>query len=123
MWWEHGLEEEEFSEPEPGSRPLARPKEGEYVRSDFVHGVYTWGGIAFNPNEQEHWDMYDEWKDKLKRDSIAKSSLIKIWEISSGTYFTKGKLAELGLYVKEKGVDVVFVNAQLTPMQIWKLEK
>ena len=45
-------------------------------------------------------------------------------KVSSTTYFTKGVLNELGLYIKEKPeVNVVYVNATLTSMQQKKLEK
>lgn len=55
--------------------------------------------------------MYDEWKNELLRESVAKSSLIKVRKIHSGTYFTKGKLNDLGYFIKENtGINVVFVN-------------
>ena len=69
-------------------------------------------------------DMYDDWKNDLRRESMAKSSLIKVRRIHSGTYFTKGKLNEIGYFLKEKDdVNVVYVNTQLTSLQQKKLEK
>lgn len=45
-------------------------------------------------------------------------------KVSSSTFFTKGKLNELGLYIKEVGdINVVYVNSSLTAIQIKKLEK
>jgi len=49
--------------------------------------------------------------------------MIKMRGVSSGTFFTKGKLNQIGAFIKETEVDLVFVNATLTPLQIKKLEK
>jgi 50S ribosomal subunit-associated GTPase HflX len=74
--------------------------------------------MEFDGQDDESMDMYDEWKNELLRESVAKSSLIKVRKIHSSTYFTKGKLNELGFYLKEnKRINVVFVNAQLTALQ------
>lgn len=68
--------------------------------------------------------MFDEWKNELIRESVAKQSLIKLRRTHSGTFFPKGKLNELGFFLKEhEDVNVVFVNAQLTSLQQKKLEK
>jgi len=37
-------------------------------------------------------DMYDEWKNELLRNSLAKSSLVKIRQPSSSYLFGKGKV-------------------------------
>jgi len=59
----------------------------------------------------EEIDMQDEWKNELIRESMAKSSLIKVRKIHSGTFFTKGKLNELGYFLKENDhINVVYVN-------------
>jgi 50S ribosomal subunit-associated GTPase HflX len=63
-------------------------------------------------------DMYDEWKNVLLRESVAKSSLIRVRKVHSSTYFTKGKLNELGYFLKDNSdINVVFVNATLTSLQ------
>lgn len=41
-------------------------------------------------------DLGHEWRNKIIRNSIAKSSLVKVPRIHSITFFTKGKLAMLG---------------------------
>lgn len=62
-------------------------------------------------------DLQDEWKNELLRESVAKSSLIKVRKIHSGTFFTKGKMNDLGYFIKEnKSVNVVFINSQLTAL-------
>ena len=67
--------------------------------------------------KDEEADLYDEWKNELLRESIAKSSLIKVRQIHSSTFFTKGKLNELGHFLKEnKSINVVFVNSTLTAL-------
>jgi 50S ribosomal subunit-associated GTPase HflX len=61
--------------------------------------------------------MYDEWKNELLRESVAKSSLIKVRRIHSSTYFTKGKLNDIGFYLKDNPeINVVFINSQLTAL-------
>ncbi len=67
--------------------------------------------------QDDSYDMYDEWQNVLLRESVAKSSLIKVRKIHPTTYFTKGKLNDLGFFLKEhKGINVVYVNATLTAM-------
>ena len=92
-----------FSEPEEDVKVVKEKpiKNGDYIYTDLVDGVYYWGGIAFSAEDTKN-DLYDEWKDVIVRDSLAKASLIKTWNVASGTFFTKGKLNELGLYIKEK---------------------
>jgi 50S ribosomal subunit-associated GTPase HflX len=74
--------------------------------------------------DNEDYDMYDEWKNELLRESVAKSSLIKVRRIHSSTYFTKGKLNDLGYFLKDnEDINVVFINSTLTALQQKKLEK
>lgn len=70
------------------------------------------------------YDLYDEWKNELVRESVAKSSLIRVRKIHSSTFFTKGKLNDIGYFLKEnKDINVVYVNNTLTALQQKKLEK
>ena len=74
-------------------------------------------------NDAEY-DLYDEWKNELIRESVAKSSLIKVRKIHSSTFFTKGKLNDIGYFLKDnKNVNVVFINSPMTSLQQKKLEK
>ena len=71
--------------------------------------------MEFDSQDDESYDLYDEWKNELLRESVAKSSLIKCRKIHSTTFFTKGKLNDLGYFLKDnKRINVVYVNAQLT---------
>jgi len=55
---------------------------------------------------------------------VAASCVIKCRKINGTTFFTKGKLTELGYFVKDNTeINVVFVNTTLTSMQQKKLEK
>ena len=66
-------------------------------------------------DEEEDNKETDEWKNVELRDSFARSSLVKVRKIHSSTFFTKGKLNELGFFLKEqKDVNVVFINTTLT---------
>jgi len=99
--------------------------DGDYVYTPCFQGVYWKGGVivdAFASSEEEE-DLYDEWHDKLKRESLAKNSLIKVKAISGSTFFTKGKLLEIGEYIKDTKPDIVFMDTLLTPLQQNKLEK
>ena len=74
--------------------------------------------------DNEDYDMYDEWKNELLRESVAKASLIKVRRIHSSTYFTKGKLNDLGYFLKDnEDINVIFINSTLTALQQKKLEK
>lgn len=95
----------------------------DYVYTPHFQGVYWNKGIILDVESDED-DFNDEWKNKIVRESKAKSSLIKVKRTSSGTFFTRGKLNEIGQYLKSLDhVDVVFINTMLTPMQIKKLQQ
>lgn len=74
--------------------------------------------------QDEEADLFDEWRNELIRESTAKSSLIKVRKIHSSTFFPKGKLNELGFFLKDNSsINVVFINTTLTALQQKKLEK
>ena len=87
-----------------------------------MQGVYWKKGLIVDTHEEE-FDLYDEWKNQLVRDSMAKSILINVRNVSSSMFFTRGKLNEIGQYIKTQTVDVVYVNTMLTPLQQKKMEK
>ena len=74
-------------------------------------------------------DLHEQWAkgerervfgadDDWRNETLAGSCIVKCRKISSTTFFTKGILNELGLYIKEKeDINVVYVNATLTSMQ------
>ena len=99
-----------------------RPENGQYVYGESIQGVWWKNGIIPDLDE-DNASIYDEWKNEKLRDCIARSSLMKLRNISGGTYLTKGKLNEIGDFVKNENIDVVFVNDTLSPMQINKLQK
>jgi hypothetical protein len=68
-------------------------------------------------HDNEEISLEDEWKDALLRESVAKSSLVRVRKIHSGTFFPKGKLNDLGFFLKEnKDINVVFINTTLTAL-------
>jgi hypothetical protein len=126
---EDGEDEKSISDDEYGSDGYMRPevakktlKDGDYVYTPEMQGVYWKQGII-NDTKEEQIDLYDEWKNTLIRDSMAKSCLINMRRVSSSMFFTKGKLNDLGLFIKSKPIDVVYVNTMLTPIQQKKMEK
>ena len=96
-------------------------KDGDYVYSVGWQGVYWKGGLILDLNEE--WDKAgresvfgpdEDWRNE----SLASSCIVKCRKVSGTTYFSKGVLNELGLFIKEKpDVNVVYVNATLTSMQ------
>lgn len=82
-------------------------------------------------------DLFNEWKNKIIRNSLAKSSLIKIKQTKTNSFFTKGKvliklnkflnnnnkLYSIAEYVKETQTDALFINTELSPKQVKTLEK
>ena len=61
-------------------------------------------------------DLANEWRNKIIRKSIAKSSLLKVKKIHASNFFTKGKLIELGEFVAENNINAIFINTNLTPL-------
>ena len=70
------------------------------------------GGIILEFDEDDDdGDLYDEWKDQLQRESVAKSCLIKVRKVHSSTFFPKGKLNDLGYFLKENpDINAIFIN-------------
>ena len=99
-------------------------RDGDYVYGPAVRGVYYRGGVILDFDEDPSQNEFDEWRNANLRESIARSSLVRCRRISSTNFFTKGKLNELGMLLKEQEqVNVVFENTSLTAVQIKKLEK
>ena len=97
--------------------------DGDYVYAPGLQGVYFKGGLILDFVDDVQ-DEEDEWKDINMRESVARSSLIRCRKTSSTTYFTKGKLNELGLFIKDDpSINVIYINSSLTPLQIKKLQK
>jgi len=46
-------------------------------------------------SSEDEDDLFDEWRNHLLRESIAKSSLVKVRQTSNSTFFTKGKVKKI----------------------------
>ncbi|EGR31247.1 hypothetical protein IMG5_115070 [Ichthyophthirius multifiliis] len=103
----------------------ANLKDGDYIYTPYFKGTYYKSGIIVDLESEsdEDADLQHEWQNRLLRESIAKSSLMKVKRIIGKTYFTKGKLLDLGLYIKDKNIDCVFINSEITTTQQKNLEK
>ena len=97
-------------------------RDGDYIYTEELQGVYWKKGVILDLNEEED-NLYDEWKNKITRNSFAKSSLIKVRHVSSGSFFTRGKLNDIGRFVKNQNVSVVYINTMLSAIQQKKLQK
>lgn len=64
-----------------------------------------------------------EWKDITLRHSLAISSIIKVNEVKSSTFFNKNKLSNLASYLEVNKSNIIFVNYTLTITQKRNLEK
>lgn len=64
------------------------------------------GGMYMNLDSTSASDdeLYNEWKNKIIRSSIAKSSMMKIKRINGSHFFTKGKVQLLGDFIAENNV-------------------
>jgi predicted RNA-binding protein YlxR (DUF448 family) len=51
-------------------------------------------------DEEDNNKISDEWKNVSLRESYAKNSLIRVRKIHSGTFLTKGKMNEIGYFLK-----------------------
>jgi 50S ribosomal subunit-associated GTPase HflX len=100
-----------------------KPKDGDFVYvGEKLKGVYYQGGVLAGGSDSEGEDLYDEWKNLLLRESLANSSLVKVRNVKASTFFTKGRLNELGRYLQTTKVDVIFVNTSLSFVQKRNLE-
>ena len=90
-----------------------------------MRGVYYKSGLILDLTDDEEVNGEEsEWLNVNLRESVARSSLIRCRKISSTNYFSKGKMNELGLFIKENtDINVVFINSSLSAVQIKKLEK
>lgn len=106
------------------SNPKKGYKNGDYVKmGDVLKGVYYQGGVlAGGSDSEDENQLYDEWKNILLRESLALSSLIKVKNIKASTFFTKGRLNELGQFLQKNKVDIIFVNSTLSFVQKRNLE-
>ena len=101
-----------------------------FINGDYVYGpkeiqgVWFNGGVVVDVEEEDSADELGEWQNAELRESVARSGIVRCRKISSTNYFSKGKLNELGLFIKEKEeINAVYINTSLTPAQVKKLEK
>ena len=82
-----------------------------------MQGVFYAGGVIIELEDEDATDEDDEWQNANLRESVARSSIIRCRKFSSTNFFTKGKLNELGLYIKqETNINAVFINSSLTSL-------
>ncbi|KAL4508015.1 hypothetical protein ABPG72_021388 [Tetrahymena utriculariae] len=100
-------------------------KDGDYIYTHYFKGTYYKNGIIVDDQSdtEDDGDMFHEWRNKILRESIAKSSLIKMKNVIGKSFFTKGKLMDIGIYIKDNSIDCVFLNTELTPTQHKNLER
>lgn len=98
-------------------------KDGQYVYTPFFSGVHQENGIIFDLSSESSDDLANEWRNKIIRKSIAKSSLVKVKKIHASNFFTKGKVIMLGEFIAENKINAVFINSNLTPLQSRNLER
>lgn len=83
-------------------------------------------GWHLDRGEDESDDEFDvqeeKWRCDIVRKQWAETCAVKVRHIDPNTYFGKGKVAELILYVANNPCDFVFVDTTLTPSQTRNLE-
>ena len=70
----------------------------------------------------------DEWTNPELRQSIAASSMLKVRNPLSPTFFGSGKvnsnqISQLSMFISEKHITTLFINTTLTPSQQRNLER
>lgn len=118
---------------ELSNQKLNQFKDGEYVYTPVMKGTfYVWffslivkkGGMFLNMESSESDDdLYNEWKNKIIRKSIAKSSMMRVKKIQGTHYFTKGKVQFLGEFMLQNNINALFINHELSPLQNRNLER
>ncbi|CAK8993103.1 GTPase HflX (GTP-binding protein HflX) [Durusdinium trenchii] len=83
-------------------------------------------GWHLDRGEEESDDEYDvheaAWQNGVIKRQFAETTVVKVRLIDSNTYFGKGKVAELAMYIAQNPCDYLFVNTTLTPTQSRNLE-
>lgn len=100
-----------------GWTPLSetRVKDGEYIHIPYFSGIYQSGDLLLDLSSESDDTIAHEWRNKIIRESIAKSSLLKVKRIHSSTFLSKGKVQTLGEFIKENKINAVFINSTLSP--------
>lgn len=83
-------------------------------------------GWHLDRGEEESDDEFDvaeeAWRNPIIRRQWAETCVIKVRQIEPSTFFGKGKVQELALYIAHNPCRYVFVNTTLTPVQTRNLE-
>lgn len=87
-----------------------------------MRGVYHEGGLLAGGSDSDEDNIFDQWKNILLRETLATSSIINVRTIKASTFFSKGRLAQLGTFIKNSKADVVFINTTLSIVQKRNLE-
>ncbi|KAM3139530.1 hypothetical protein pb186bvf_008366 [Paramecium bursaria] len=81
-----------------GWTPLSetKVKDGEYIHIPYFSGIYQSGDLLLDLSSESDDTIAHEWRNKIIRESIAKSSLIKVKRIHSCNIFIKRKSLNFG---------------------------
>lgn len=115
-------------EPEGGwnDDALVRAEEREEWRALTSRARLAPEGWHLDRGEEESDDELDvneeAWRDPIIRRQWAETTIIKVRHIEPNTFFGKGKVQELAVYIGNNPCRYVFVNTTLTPTQTRNLE-
>lgn len=70
--------------------------------------------VDLSSSDESDGDMFSEWGNELLRQSFAKSCLIRVRKVSSKNYLNRGKLHEIGTYIKNNDINAVYFNTELS---------
>lgn len=73
-------------------------------------------------SDDEISDNEDEWKNTNLREHLALNSMCSINNLKASTFFSKGRLNEIGNYIRETEADILFVNTSLSVIQRRNME-
>lgn len=94
----------------------------DFLKNHFYFSYKKNNGIIASASDDESEDINDEWKNLNVREELALSSICSVSNIKASTFFSKGRLSEIGNYLRKTDVDVVFVNTSLSVIQRRNLE-
>jgi 50S ribosomal subunit-associated GTPase HflX len=73
-------------------------------------------------SDDELSDENDEWRNVNIRENLALNSICSINNVKASTFFSKGRLNEIGNYLRETDADILYVNTSLSVIQRRNME-
>jgi len=93
-----------------------------YVLDTGIKGYYYKGKLIMELSESDS-ETEDEWANTEVRESLAESSTVRVRRPGSSNFFGSGKVVEIGKFIAENRIDLIFINYSLNASQQKNLEE